>query len=72
MAEPILTPEFLAAAAAEPVESSSDGQQARAHSLKDLIAAAQYEAAATAVANRRSAWRGVRAAIGVPPGANGR
>lgn len=72
MSEPVITPEYLAAAAAEPVESSSGTQSARGHSLKDLIELAKYEAAATASENRRSAWRGVRAAVGIPPGANGR
>lgn len=68
MPEPLLTPEQVAALIAEPIESSSDGQSAKARSAKDL---AQLLTLVTAVATpRRSPWRSF--SVGVPPGANGR
>ena len=67
--------ETIAQVAAEPKQAEADGQSAENQPLPDLIEADKYLAGKAAVGGLnsaggpRSAWRGLRAARGVPPGA---
>lgn len=63
----------IAEAAASPAEASVDGQSARAHPIKDQIAAAEYKAQQDALADanddggKKSGWRGLRPARPIFP-----
>lgn len=65
----------IASEAELPLKSESDGQSAEGQPLPDLIKADKYLKGADAVTGTnanggpKSAWRGVRMARAVPPGA---
>lgn len=73
MADPI-TPEQIAANAAQPQSATVDGRTAEQVPIPDQIAAAEYakQAAAgsgtNAAGGPKSGWRGVRMGRAIPPG----
>lgn len=66
MADPVLTPEAIAAAASGAQEFATDGQTAKAVPIPDQIEAAKFEAA-----QRSKKKQGIKFLKMVPPTARG-
>jgi hypothetical protein len=63
--------EIIAAEAALPAKSAGDTHSAEGQPLPDLIEADKYLSAKSGTSGRKSAWRSVVTARGIPPGTSG-